>query len=70
MKRYPYPKLAEELLALGSTRLERAARLDVDPKTVDRLLQRLPRDLKPFKHAPQLLRALADDLEAANQLVP
>lgn len=65
MKQYPHPRFAQALLALGETRPERAARLDVDPKTVDRLLQRLPRDLKPFCKAPHLLRALADDLESA-----
>ena len=66
--KYPNPKFAAAVLALGETRPERAARLDVNPKTVDRLLRRLPRDLKPFQRAPHLLRALADDLEAANQL--
>lgn len=65
MKKYPYPTFAQALLALAETRHARADILDVDPKTVDRLLLRLPRDMKPFKNAPHLLRALADDLEAS-----
>lgn len=67
MKKYPYPTFAQAVLELGETRPARAARLKVDPKTIDRLLQRLPRDLTPFKNEPHLLRALADDLEALQQ---
>lgn len=66
VKRYKYPRLASQLLALGGTRQERASQLDVDPKTVDRLLNRLPAAMKPFEKAPQLLRALADDLDQQN----
>lgn len=70
MKKYPYPNFAQALLDLGETRPARAARLDVDPKTLDRFLWRLPRALKPFKNAPHLLRALADDLEATQTPTP
>ncbi len=70
MKKYPYPAFARAVLELGETRPARASRLAVDPKTIDRWLQRLPRDLEPFRNAPHLLRALADDLEATQQATP
>lgn len=70
MKKYPYPTFAQALLELGDTRPARAARLDVDPKTLDRILVRLPRALRPFKNAPHLLRALAEDLEKSQVYTP
>ncbi len=70
MKKYPYPSFAQALLELGETRPARAARLDVNPKTLDRILMRLPRALQPFKNAPHLLRALADDLESTQAHTP
>ena len=57
------PTFIAAVRALGRTRHERAAALQTDPKTVDRLLQRLPKQFAPFRAHPQLLRALADDLE-------
>lgn len=68
-KRTRYPCLANALLALGTTRLERAQRLNVNPKTLDRLLDRLPAAMRPFEQAPHLLRALADDLERTRDSV-
>jgi len=57
------PRFVAAVRALGKTRLERAAALKTDAKTVDRLLKRFPKPLAPFLAQPHLLRALADDLE-------
>lgn len=61
-----YPSLAAAIMALGKTRRERAAKLQTTPKTVDRLLDRLPESMKPFRAQPHLLRVLADELERQN----
>lgn len=58
-----YPGLAAAIMALGKTRRERAAKLQSNPKTIDRLLDRLPESMRPFLAQPYLLRVLADDLE-------
>jgi hypothetical protein len=57
------PTFAAAVTALGKTRRERASKLQTSPKTVDRLLERLPKPLEIFRHQPHLLRLLADDLE-------
>lgn len=57
------PNFTAAVRALGATRRARAAQLKCDPKTVDRLMDRLPESLKIFRARPDLLRALADDLE-------
>ena len=57
------PRVAAALLVMGATLQERAEQLEVNPKTIDRLIYRLPAAMKPFERAPQLLRALADDIE-------
>ena len=57
------PTFVAAVRALGKTRLDRAAVLRTDPKTIDRLLQRLPKQFAPFRAQPHLLRILADDLE-------
>lgn len=57
------PTFVAAVRALGRTRHDRAAALQTDPKTVDRLLRRLPKQFAPFRAQPQLLRLLADDLE-------
>jgi hypothetical protein len=57
------PTFAAAVKALGKTRRERAAKLQTSPKTIDRLLDRLPESMKPFRMQPHLLRALADDLD-------
>lgn len=62
-----YPRLAAAVAALGKNRAERAKALEVKPKTLDRLLVRLPQQFAPFIIAPELLRALADDLEHASR---
>lgn len=58
-----YPGLAAAIKALGKTRRERAAKLQTTPKTVDRLLYRLPESIKPLCAQPHLLRILADEIE-------
>lgn len=58
-----YPGFAAAIKALGKTRRERAAKLQTTPKTVDRLLDRLPESIKPLCAQPHLLRVLADDIE-------
>lgn len=58
-----YPGLAAAIRALGKTRRERATKLKTTPKTVDRLLYRLPESIKPFCAQPHLLRILADEIE-------
>ena len=57
------PGFAAAVKALGKTRRERAAKLKTSAKTIDRLLDRLPESMLPFKRQPHLLRALADDFE-------
>lgn len=57
------PAFVAAVRALGKTRLDRAAALQADAKTIDRLLQRLPKQFAPFRAQPHLLRILADDLE-------
>lgn len=57
------PRFVAALYDLGPTRPARAEALGADVKTIDRLLIRLPESLAIFAAAPQLLRALADDLE-------
>lgn len=57
------PTFVAAVRALGRTRLDRATALQTDAKTVDRLIQRLPKSLAPFRAQPHLLRILADDLE-------
>lgn len=58
-----YPSFVAAVRALGKTRHERADKLETSPKTVDRLLKRLPEPLEPLLRQPHLLRALADDIE-------
>lgn len=58
-----YPSFTAALRALGKTRHERARALGTNPKTIDRLLKRLPQPLEAFRTQPHLLRLLADDLE-------
>ena len=60
-----YPRLTAAIESLGRTRQERATKLGMKAKTLDRLLRGLPCQFEPFERAPQLLRALADDLEHA-----
>lgn len=57
------PSFVAAVRALGRTRHDRAAALQTDAKTVDRLIRRLPKQFAPFRAQPHLLRALADDLE-------
>lgn len=60
------PNFVAAVMALGKTRRKRAEMLQTSPKTVDRLMERLPKPLEIFQHQPHLLRILADDLERLN----
>jgi hypothetical protein len=58
------------LESLGSTDIERAARLGVNPKTIERARRRFPESLIIWGGVPALLRAIANDLERNPQTPP
>ena len=61
-----YPRFIFELIRLGKTHSERAAQLGVSTKTIARYCnEELPEPIEHLLKHPQLLRALADDAEAA-----
>ncbi len=62
-----FPAFYAALMALGTNDVERARALGISYKSIKRLKQRLPDPIIPFCHAPELLRALADDVESAQK---
>lgn len=59
-----YPTFYAALMALGKTDVERAAKIGISYKTIKRLKERIPEPVLSFDQVPDLLRALADDMEA------
>ncbi len=64
-------RFSKELLGLGKTDNERAATLGISRMTLAQLKAgRIPRSVLILTRQPQLLRALADDIEAPKDSEP
>lgn len=58
-----HKEFLDTLQSLGATDKDRAAKLGVNPKTIERARRRMPDGLLLWGAVPALLRAAANDLE-------